>query len=302
MSPPSTSGDFLSRLVTKATGRANDVVPRLPSVFEPPTAAGQPDIETWSPGNPVDIEPALSPEATATSDRAWPLGMARPAETGSLEANSVDIVRTPSTPPAPALDVPGPSDTSRELPVAPITPPADVSPAYDRAPLRESEMSLVVQTPDRIAASGEVRRRAWPAPIRPVAQSRATSGLQPDIRSSHPASIARDLVAATAAADQGQLNAAIDAATHPGAVGIMVPTAPLNVVVAGLASRRRPGKGPDAPSIHEPEPARVVNVTIGRVEVRAVTDEPAAPRSNDGRRRPTPMGLDQYLRQRGTGR
>jgi hypothetical protein len=124
--------------------------------------------------------------------------------------------------------------------------------------------------------------------------------MPPDIQTSHPASIARALVATTAAADERQPDAAIDATAHPGVIGILVPTAPLSVVT-GLASPRRPGKGPDGPSIHEPEPARVVNVSIGRVEVRAVTDEPAAPRSNDGRR-PTPMGLDQYLRQRGTGR
>ena len=50
----------------------------------------------------------------------------------------------------------------------------------------------------------------------------------------------------------------------------------------------------------EAHPAPVVNVTIGRIEVRAA---PApAPRQSTEARGPKPMSLDEYLKQRGSGR
>jgi len=44
----------------------------------------------------------------------------------------------------------------------------------------------------------------------------------------------------------------------------------------------------------------VVNVTIGRIEVRALPSPPVPARRRS--ERPKPLGLDDYLKQRGAGR
>src|SRR5262249_2057586 len=49
-----------------------------------------------------------------------------------------------------------------------------------------------------------------------------------------------------------------------------------------------------------PAPEQVINVTIGRIEVRATPPQSAAPRSSN--QKPPVMSLDDYLRQRGGGR
>jgi hypothetical protein len=69
------------------------------------------------------------------------------------------------------------------------------------------------------------------------------------------------------------------------------------VVVEPPTVRHRPEPAPFNAAFvtHDPEP--VVNVTIGRIEVRAVPPQPGAtrPRSQG----PTPLSLEDYLKQRG---
>src|SRR5262249_36524042 len=125
----STNGDFLSRLVTKATGRANDIVPRLPSVFEPPPAAGQADVE-WA-GDRGDLQPTEdhAPEPTAIPRRR----STRLDEADALGTESLDAGPARRAHELPAVDAEGPSDASKESPVAPHAPPVSTSSADDRA-------------------------------------------------------------------------------------------------------------------------------------------------------------------------
>jgi hypothetical protein len=63
--------------------------------------------------------------------------------------------------------------------------------------------------------------------------------------------------------------------------------------------RRRAARPTSAPETHVSEPP-AVQVTIDRIEVRAVAPPPPRPGANP--RRPAPLSLDEYLEQRRSGR
>jgi hypothetical protein len=79
------------------------------------------------------------------------------------------------------------------------------------------------------------------------------------------------------------------------------PERPARRIVVDAASARR---RPERESTHiEPMPPvtePVVNVTIGRVEIRAVAPPPSPTRRVP--QTPKPLSLDDYLKQRGDGR
>lgn len=85
------------------------------------------------------------------------------------------------------------------------------------------------------------------------------------------------------------------------------PVAPAKAVAARRPSTQRivvepataPHRPAGAPLPVAADPAPVINITIGRVEVRAVSTPPA-PRRPEARG-PRPMTLDEYLKQRGGG-
>jgi hypothetical protein len=67
-----------------------------------------------------------------------------------------------------------------------------------------------------------------------------------------------------------------------------------------LPARRAAARAPSA-ATERPEPAQTAEVTIGRVEVRAIHQAPPPPREAPARRGPS-LTLDDYLKQRSGGR
>lgn len=66
---------------------------------------------------------------------------------------------------------------------------------------------------------------------------------------------------------------------------------------------RRGERGPRGMRLPEPEsPAPAIRVSIGRIEVRAITPPPAPLPRRERTARPAPPSLDDYLKQRGGGR
>jgi hypothetical protein len=88
----------------------------------------------------------------------------------------------------------------------------------------------------------------------------------------------------------------------PRRTGTLVPSpepAVRRVVVEAQTTSRRPMPEQARIETLASEATRIVNVTIGRVEVRAVQPAPA-PRGADAKG-PRPMSLGEYLKRRGGG-
>jgi hypothetical protein len=81
----------------------------------------------------------------------------------------------------------------------------------------------------------------------------------------------------------------------------MVPKAQSILKALPTSMRRSADRQPPS-SVQEVETEPVINVTIGRIEVRAVAEDSKASRRSHESRERKPMSLDEYLKQRGGGR
>ncbi len=87
-----------------------------------------------------------------------------------------------------------------------------------------------------------------------------------------------------------------DVAEHRAATPPMAPRRIIEPKVVRRLMPVEPRRAEEAPV------TPVVSVTIGRIEIRAVPDQPAAARRRTEARVPKPMSLEDYLKQRGGGR
>jgi hypothetical protein len=88
---------------------------------------------------------------------------------------------------------------------------------------------------------------------------------------------------------------------RPVIAGAMVPKAQSILKALPTSMRRSADRQPPS-SVQEVETEPVINVTIGRIEVRAVAEDSKASRRSHESRERKPMSLDEYLKQRGGGR
>lgn len=278
--------DFLTRLVDKAFGDGLAIEPYLPSVFEPRAA--------WMDGSIERMEQRAPDKAGGDNGVPDRSGVVHPADI-SLTAQSppddvADILR--SDPPLEAR----PPRTS-ELATLRRATNVDDAPAAAQPPQAPGAAPLSRHaTQDRTgtrhsAEIGADRSRGM-VPQQPPARDRRA--IRPAADASRPAEepiFARDELKAAPAAR---------ASAHPAPEqGTLVPVATPVTQRFALATppsaRRRhleeghAAAGPDA------SPG-IVNVTIGRVEVRAAATPPSRPASE--KREPRPLSLDDYLKRR----
>jgi hypothetical protein len=320
-----TAPGYLDRLAARARGAVAGVRPRVPGRFEPPRAADVPDLEVveetaagsaWPTPQPAPDGPPRSGRSQVVAgagvaaaprpsraERADPwdgprtgtLGpaagqateSARPVDRIADPARAVERTAPPAGQPAPRREAarraaaPPPALEAPADPLA-VTPvpswvedrPAATPPAHGAPPERVDGNAPPAAPPPRAVA----RRAAMPAEPAP------------------PASAPRDAAAAWAGP---------------------VPQAPVEAPAPTAAPRveRAPDRPPEValrevtvrPEVTGPAPAPVaaetaaevpvIEVTIGRVEVRAAPGRDHPRRRASGRERP-PMPLDEYLRRR----
>jgi hypothetical protein len=277
--------DFLTRLVARSVGSAEVVRPRLPSLYEPP----RPGLAT-----PAEWEPASQWAAEAPS-----------AETGFEIASEIGPAIDVATNDRVALVNPNPqkSDSGfkqasskgarqgqHHLATVPIAGPVTLEePALEKtsAALRHSLSSPRLSKPQVPQPSivGHNETRLPPADARSLPKP----AIQPDVG---------------AASDNGfgsaecpSIGSLDEAIAQP--FGRQDRSSPLRsrVVQPGAARRLRPEAFQLPTRVQNAEPT--IQVTIGRVEVRAVPEQAGRARKE---RSPSPvMGLDEYLRRRVKG-
>jgi hypothetical protein len=299
---PSPGGNETARSPHLSEPRSQRAPSARPVVVEPTTARhasapadardGKRDQVAGPPGVSESARPAVEPARRRRGVKRT----TTPAETGSTQLTPVrsrgefesqsqaeqpsagPIVIEPATAPAGARD--GKRDqVTGSLVVSQFASPA-VEPARPRPWVKRTttpaETGSTQLTPARSRGEFESQDQAEQPIIREVAVE-PTAAISPSL-----------LTEAPSPAD----------APSPG------PSAPRTAVARPLVTPGiRPYSPPASPRLAAPwgtpEPTPTVNVTIGRVEVRA-TPPPVAPAKKEGSRPPV-MSLEEYLRQRNQG-
>jgi hypothetical protein len=315
----STGADFLSRIAAKAVGAAVLVEPRLPSRFEAAAGSG-------------DSLESCRDESSATAAAAGRLEQPPRRSVAARSANEAGLAEThigQTGDPAPAKMVPGrgfarPRPTELEPPASAQAPDARDSPLLSPAAGAEIRLAAVDGVRPLLPPPGssprERRMEASPpppdlagslvAPLAPGPESAPVCGSSSG-RADEPGSIAPTppLLAPQSSArlpavpvrGVGSVRADKARSSAP-APPILAPQPPARLLAApaGLPEMRaKPARlERSAPA---PVPPPVINITIGRVDVRA--SAPAAPAARPARLpRQAPQSLADYLKRRGGGR
>lgn len=291
-SPNAASGaDFLQRVVDRAFEHADALAPRLPSLFEPQSVS-----VVWpaEPGRRED-EP---PVADGIADRAAP----------GAERRALSIPAPLSRRQEAAASTPG-REPDRRTPSDGIGLEAsDDVPEGQAHDARER-----VQTSARVVAGALRTEHRWSPPVmdgRRLASAQRERGLQPPAAEPPSGELLAQKVPAVAPVDRepmaarvASLNASVTRSNERAPIAHdprNAPEPPPRRIVVDAAnarhrSEREPARIEPMPPVTEP----VVNVTIGRVEIRAVAPPP---RTRQSPQTPKPLSLDDYLKQRGGGR
>ena len=298
---PKIEPDFIQRLVSRALDEDSAIEPRLPSLFEPASAS-------WVDTDWQDMSAQVADEAAEgdAGDNRLETGRHRgevaPVPTGGddnlPQTTSPRDVALTAAAPAPELRPIAPGDVDGEAhPSATVTPPHQLV-AAARARAAPNVRSMQAKSAKRPAPNlPDVPIRG----LRPLvgeerAVARRPSTADPDQPVAAPSLTARR----SSFADMD------DPANFPvstgrgGARGALVPSstaAAQRIAVALPGVPYRPGRNEALIEHADDSAAPTVNVTIGRVEVRALPAATTVKPRNE-RRGPQPMTLDDYLKQR----
>lgn len=322
--------DYLSSLITRNLNPKGELQPRLGSIFEPLLPPG--GAVTGSvfdlPGDEVEPAPvemlgeALAPPLRAARRQ----GPGQPSAAGGLPASSPEVkaaspgastaaydrqpAGTAPMPPAPA-----PSRTAFKPPASHSSPtlaplqgqgsvlaPAPSAPLAERAPRQASWDKPTVSLPaaeEESPAEPSVGAMAWPGmPMLKLAP--AQEGLTPRISPAAPHQDKAGEVETMGMPRSGPAEGERHTALEPAITRPEPRPAEGSLPAAAAAVTARPRVRPylepmppaPAPAAAQLEPT--IQVTIGRIEVRATP--PAQPPKQ--RSEPPVMSLDEYLRQR----
>jgi hypothetical protein len=296
------AADFLDRLVGKARGEDSGLRPRLPSFFEPIRHVRMGMAAEAEPTGQID-EGADSILRTARDDSLTRVQPAAPTAEAQPHEAETPHTRRPHEP----VQSPGTrAETSQVVPATPAPAPLVVArPRGPIEPLAALQDGLAPTTP-RLSVAAAVLAEAIrdSAPTRNGAHATHTQGEARSNESAWEHLPAREpvRVGRRAVANEEEGEATL-AARLPAKNGALVPSpepSVRRVVVEARTTRRR--SAPEQARVEAPaaEATPVINVTIGRVEVRAVPTAPLAQRTEA--RGPRPMSLEEYLKRRGGGR
>ena len=298
--------DFLDNLIDRHVDAAPQIMPRLPSIFEPEVSHGGLDVAVPDSNAPEMEETDILPSRQVTIPTAFPT---------VVESVQPKAARAPTVP------------AREEKPSRKATPNESVFPLSprERAGVREvnstsdpltltlsqrergfnqgflkPSATLIAPLMGRVRHAHQQKPTEYTSPNPQATAEEQTSVTEPVNRPVF--SLSHRKIPTVPPPSQGggeegvrQLNSTCDPLTlsrREGGLtqGLLTPSA------TSIAPAIPYPAGPERP-VSQPEP--VINVTIGRIEVRAT---PAStPQSQKTRSTPPVMTLDEYLQQRGKG-
>lgn len=281
--------NYLDRLVTRSLNpMATSVQPRLPSLFEPATGV-----------LPLGIVPVDSgePEGTSAFAATQPRQMTSPEIPTRIEDTQPTVRRSPppldseSSPlePRSTLDV-------RELRFVPPQPaPSEPLTAAVLHPQRE-QFQPAERVPNIATTADSPDRK--PAIVQSVVIQRVVEqifGHRPENTNSSAVSSEAAVRGDNSPAASAAVRSTPDEPIAPAPTSVR--HSPTAIVKPQIVPLTQPIKKTAVASPALPQPAPTIQVTIGRIEVRATA--PANPPSTRTRQQPPVMSLEEYLRQRG---
>jgi hypothetical protein len=275
--------DYLAHLAARALNVPPPVRPRHASLFEPVPAAG-----SWDAPAEGSHESEARRPVSATSAS---LTIAAEAGTGVLQATTVPQPAVPELPP-PKRPV------AAEARLVPSPPPRPEPAAGERAPAMR--MSPVV--PASPTARERIEDRRGDDEREALVQGDRDPA--PRTRRDDPPVSARHELRAWSRRTDERLSKLEESRPHPHVAVLdqtkRIPDPGTRVLHPVVTAASRPRTGPD-PVVGPSPPPPVIQVTIGRVEVRAVAPAPPPPRRKPAAPRPG-VTLEEYLVQRRGGR
>jgi hypothetical protein len=293
---------FLDRVIDSAFGRASLLEPRLLSLFEPQSVVVATAVASPSAISGRDEEQAVPARRDDRPEREAQAPMVRRDAPWSRELPPADTAPPTASRQRAAPNIQHLVNADPKLEVA------AVPPARSRAHPREEETDRNALTPKPWQVMVDARRDRG----RGTAQKPQSHGL--DVPSggllaprviSTPKAVREptDGRAPTVVRAPGSREATPTAAEWSEHVrGHPVAPVPAvhRIIIEPPVVRHRAPREPSHAEALTPSPEPIVNVTIGRIEVRAAPALPGATRQKS--QGPKPVSLDDYLKQRGGGR
>jgi hypothetical protein len=270
--------DYLDNLVAKSLGLAEVVAPRPMSLFEPAPSDAGPLVQDYYPLEQDDASQRTPAGASPMKDVAAPLA----SKDGSSEkeppepraARSDQPSQRHVQPPAQHMD----RDASLSAPLLiPHQPAADTGQRADHARSAAPVNRQIVEGHQAAPAH---------APLRIVSQATTPAERR------------------APAPEAGPLTPAQGRAAP---ITTLSPSGAMLVAPASLRRADQESRSPLSGSAAVPAPAPdaaapTIKITIGRVDVRAVTPDKEAPRAREAERRNPALTLEEYLKRRSGGK
>lgn len=327
--------NYINNLIAKNQNTAEVLRPRLPSLFEPPLVAARTDLyeinEVINPVMPLTIQQTLSEEAMHKAPRPRQIELSTVREKFIERPTAVETDRDAqmTNPPSARAELPdwrGLQLLPQQLDEASISSPplSSNSLVQPTSTMRSSERrtnqnrhetdnhSLIYElqdeTPPGAVEEKHVSRRA-PGTAAPPQTGTVTgqSRLHPSIQANADTPFASSTVTRfRRPADERIAHQGLEEAKTPGAP---VEANATRIVVQPHLSRREAdqatgvgdysGQGRMDLQLHDTSPMPTINVTIGRIEVKALP--PAVTRPRPQKNAGQLMSLDEYMRRRNGG-
>jgi hypothetical protein len=298
--------NYLDHLIARSLNQAETVQPRLPSLFEPlPWAVGQNQLSDISLEQPdvtvASEETELAERSPFQMPKLQPAQLRSPPPTDRLTSTVDRLSPTPAektslVPPAspflpspPPTVLPSPPLASEEIQShsSPLLSPSTTSTELEATPSGNSPKTAALPAIQPAVVQQQIIVERVEQPL-PIWQQQEILPIQPmppvELPPHEPQPPLNQAIAPT-------LAETTIAATQP-----PIPRSPTAAVVQPqITPSRQPVIATTEP-VKPPQPTPTIQVTIGRIEVRAT---PAAPVQPKPRPASPAMSLDEYLRQRG---
>jgi hypothetical protein len=269
--------DFLSNLAVRSSGSADAIQPRLPSLFEPlRPSVGSLATPNFMARAQIEETPEETIRQSDSPKVQGPSLVGGPRTAGRVEAKPA----TPRAPDAPRPDQsslfrPGETQPDPDRPrTRPAFQPSGSQPVPSQPPVRESLVAALPTQPDKNV--GERLRQAATA----GGPTHVAGRIFESVRSGGPAT------------------PGIESPYFPADRVLARSSSMIESRVASRAGDSRRGDPSWLPGARSNPSEPAIQVTIGRIEVRAAAQQPSPPKERSA----SPvMGLDEYLRQKRAG-
>ena len=281
--------DYLGNLVTRTISQEPVVRPQLPSIFEPSIASGQVRSE-------LEFEHEAFSASSPGTQRSEATAPNPPSSAPSITAPHQSAVGGPQS-----ERIAHPTGTSRSI-RAPsqsvVRDPEPIAPRVSRPKaIRRASGNAEASPEDIVPGPASKRRESRSVPVQAEAN---VERVAPELRKNDSPAGQRESTSRRArASETPTLVSQLSTPDSPNIPSPVKPAATMQKIRAVEAVVPAIRSFPQFPPAPKPPSAPTINVTIGRVEIRAVSPAPTPQRTRP--KSANVLSLEEYLRRRASG-